>query len=139
MNNLILIRGVPGSGKSTTARKMKEKNPEYVHIEADMWFVRDGKYEFDATKLGQAHAWCQARTEAELRVGKTVIVSNTFTTIKELRPYFAITERVLGTCPVVHTCYGIFENIHGVPPEKVKQMRDRFVYDISELFYASSH
>lgn len=133
-NNLILIRGIPGAGKSTTARKMKEKNPEYVHIEADMFFMRDGVYVFDASKLGAAHAWCQARTEAELRAGKTVIVSNTFTTIKELRPYFAITERVLGTYPVVHTCNGVFENVHGVPPEKVKQMRDRFVSDISELF-----
>lgn len=133
-NNLLLVRGIPGSGKSTTARKMKEKNPEYVHIEADMFFMRDGVYMFDASKLGAAHAWCQARTEAELLAGKTVIVSNTFTTIKELRPYFEIAHRVLGTYPAVHTCHGEFENIHGVPPEKVKQMRDRFAYDISELF-----
>ena len=134
MNNLVLIRGIPGSGKSTTARKMKEKNPEYIHIEADMFFMRDGVYVFDASKLGAAHAWCQARTEAELRAGKTVIVSNTFTTIKELLPYFQIADRVLGTNPVVHTCHGEFENIHGVPPEKVNQMRDRFVLDISELY-----
>ena len=134
MNNLVLIRGIPGSGKSTTARKMKEKNPEYIHIEADMFFMRDGVYVFDASKLGAAHAWCQARTEAELRAGKTVIVSNTFTTIKELLPYFQIADRVLGTYPVVHTCHGEFENIHGVPPEKVNQMRDRFVLDISELY-----
>lgn len=133
-NNLVLIRGIPGSGKSTTARKMREKNPEYVHIEADMFFMRDGVYMFDASKLGAAHAWCQARTEAELRAGKTVIVSNTFTTIKELRPYFEIARRVLGTYPVVHTCHGKFENVHGVPPEKIKQMSDRFAHDISELF-----
>lgn len=113
---------------------MKEKNPEYVHIEADMFFMRDGEYVFDASKLGAAHAWCQTRTEAELRAGKTVIVSNTFTTIKELRPYFQIADRVLGTYPVVHTCNGVFENVHGVPPEKVKQMRDRFVSDISEFY-----
>ena len=133
-NNLIIIRGVPGSGKSTTARKMKEKNPAYIHIEADMFFMRDGEYVFDASKLGAAHAWCQARTEAELRAGKTVIVSNTFTTIKELVPYFQIADRVLGIYPVVHTCNGVFENVHGVPPEKVKQMRDRFVSDISEFY-----
>ena len=113
---------------------MKEKNPEYIHIEADMFFMRDGVYEFNATRLGEAHAWCQARTEAELKLGRTVIVSNTFTTIKELRPYFEIARRVLGTYPVVHTCNGVFENVHGVPPEKVKQMRDRFVSNISEFY-----
>lgn len=133
-NNLVLIRGIPGAGKSTTARKMREKNPEYVHIEADMFFMRDGEYVFQPERLGEAHAWCQSRTEAELKLGRTVIVSNTFTTIKELRPYFEIARRVLGTYPVVHTCNGNYDNIHGVPPEKLQKMRDRFAYDISELF-----
>lgn len=138
MNKLILVRGVPGSGKSTYARSLLEKNSEYVHYEADMWFERDGKYEFDAKKLGLAHAWCQSQTEAALRAGKTVIVSNTFTTIKELVPYFNISKDVLGTYPVVHTCEGEFESIHDVPRDKIKQMRERFATDISELYDASS-
>ena len=133
-NNLVLIRGIPGSGKSTTARKMKEKNPEYVHIEADMFFMRYGEYRFQPERLREAHAWCQSYAEIELKLGRTVIVSNTFTTIKELRPYFEIARRVLGKYPVVHTCHGKFENVHGVPPEKIKQMSDRFAHDISELF-----
>ena len=138
MNKLILVRGIPGSGKSTYARSLLEKNSEYVHFEADMWFERNGKYEFDAKKLGQAHEWCRTQTEDALRAGKTVIVSNTFTTIKELVPYFKISHDVLGTPPAVHTCEGEFESIHDVPQHKIKQMRERFVSDISELYNAIS-
>lgn len=138
MNRLILVRGVPGSGKSTYARSLLERNIEYVHFEADMWFERNGKYEFDAKKLGQAHAWCRTQTEDALRAGKTVIVSNTFTTIKELVPYFNISKDVLGTNPYVYTCEGEYESIHDVPRDKIKQMRERFVTDISELYDASS-
>ena len=34
---LILVRGIPGSGKSTRAKMMQELNPALVHLEADMW------------------------------------------------------------------------------------------------------
>jgi Chromatin associated protein KTI12 len=48
---LVLIRGVPGSGKSTRARELQE----YLHFEADMYFIRDGAYTFDSDLLPAAH------------------------------------------------------------------------------------
>ena len=141
MAELILIRGIPGSGKSTLARELQKHfageygNVQYTsHFEADMFFVdKQGKYNFDVTKLNQAHNWCLEQTRAGLEHGDTVIVSNTFTTKKELKPYFELAME-FGIMPVVYLAQNQFTNVHSVPEEKLKAMRDRFQYDISELF-----
>ena len=44
---LILVRGVPGSGKSTFAAKVF---PGAFHVENDMFHVKDGEYRFDFNK-----------------------------------------------------------------------------------------
>jgi predicted kinase len=132
MARLILVRGLPGSGKSTMAEALCY-NPDWVHKEADMYFVREGEYQFDATKLGRAHAWCQEETRAALAMGMDVVVTNTFTTVKELRPYFDIAKQ-FGIVPTVLLAQNQFANVHNVPEETLKRMRDRFQYDIQELF-----
>jgi predicted kinase len=132
MARLILIRGIPGSGKSTLAKSMLSQ--EYgKHMEADMYFDREGEYKFDATKLGAAHGWCQAETAYYLDKGINVVVSNTFTTIKELKPYFEM-AKLRSITPEVILCQNQFGNIHNVPAESLKRMQDRFQYDIGELF-----
>ncbi len=141
MAELILVRGIPGSGKSTLARDLMNYylreygNIQYVnHFEADQYFVDEqGKYNFDAAKLNQAHNWCIEQTRECLEHGDTVIVSNTFTTKRELKPYFDM-AREFGIVPVVYLAQNQFKNVHGVPEEKLQKMRDRFQYDISELF-----
>lgn len=132
MVRLILIRGIPGSGKSTLAKSILSQ-VYGKHMEADMYFMREGEYQFDATKLGAAHTWCQSETRDFLMRDITVVVSNTFTTIKELKPYFAIAKE-LGIVPEVILCQNQFANVHNVPAESLKRMRDRFQYDIKELF-----
>lgn len=134
MANLILIRGVPGSGKSTLAKIICDGGyPGSVIFEADMFFVKAGQYNFDRTKLREAHAWCMEMTVAALERDLTAIVSNTFTTSKELKPYFEIAKR-FGITPTVHLCQNDWGSIHGVPPDTMEAMRSRFQYDISHLF-----
>jgi hypothetical protein len=50
---LILLRGLPGSGKSTLAREIAGKNG--VICSTDDFFYNDGRYIFDASKLGEYH------------------------------------------------------------------------------------
>ncbi len=135
MTTLTLIRGIPGSGKSTLASQLVVAQGHAVtkHFEADMYFSRNGKYEFDATKLGAAHAWCQAETDDALFYKFNVIVSNTFTTIKELKPYFELAQKN-GAKVVVLLAQSNFKNIHDVPDEALQRMRDRFVYDLTPLY-----
>jgi predicted kinase len=130
---LVLVRGIPGSGKSTIA-KMISAGDDWLHYEADMYFVdKQGKYVWDASKIGEAHAWCKSATEQALKLENNVVVSNTFTTIKELRPYFELAKS-LSITPTVITANGSFNNVHNVPAETLGKMRNRFQHDISSLF-----
>lgn len=138
MAQLILIRGIPGSGKSTLAEQLLYSLGTFPkiarHYEADMYFVdENNEYNFDASKIRQAHEWCQEQTRESLKKDRVVIVSNTFTTIRELRPYFDIAKE-FALVPVVYLAQNQFNNVHGVPEDKLKQMRDRFCYDISSLY-----
>ena len=129
MVKLILIRGLPGSGKSTLAKQIQEGGL-LAHLEADMYFVNeDGQYIFDATQLYRAHQWCQQQTFAYLKTGLSVIVSNTFTTQKELQPYLDMATE-LGITPQVIICQGEFGSVHNVPEETLLKMKQRFQYDI---------
>jgi predicted kinase len=143
LTGLILVRGIPGSGKSTLAKILKdaldkESMPAAYHYEADMYFLDEqSNYNFDAERLVLAHGWCLRKTREALERGGTVIVSNTFTTIRELKPYFNLAKE-FGIVPVVYLAQNQFPNVHNVPAEKLEQMRNRFQYDIQELFEANN-
>jgi predicted kinase len=132
MSKLILIRGLPGSGKSTLAKSMRI-DENYVHLEADMYFMKNGEYVFNQNKLHSAHEWCQNKTDLHLSNHINVIVSNTFTTLNELRPYFEI-AKMYDIIPTVIYCQNQFESIHNVPEETIEKMKKRFVYDLTSLF-----
>ena len=123
MKELFLLRGLPGSGKSTLAKSLGGK-----HFEADMYFVRDGEYKFDVTKLKEAHEWCRSSVGGlMINEEPKLVVSNTFTQEWEMKPYFDL-ARNYGYR--VHSL--IVENRHGgvnehnVPEDKLEQMKNRF-------------
>lgn len=121
--DLILLRGLPGSGKSTMAKVLGG-----VHIEADMFFGRTGEYKFDPTKLKEAHAWCHGQTQqAMLDHEPLIVVSNTFTQEWEMRSYFGLARihsYQIHTLIVENRHGG--ENVHGCPKDKVDLMKERF-------------
>ena len=123
MKELILLRGLPGSGKSTLAKRICNQ-----HVEADMFFMQDGEYKFDASKLRQAHTWCQEKTETWMKMGYHICVSNTFTQEWEMEPYYKLAEQYgyrVHSLIVENRHGGI--NEHNVPEDKLIQMRNRFM------------
>lgn len=133
---LTLIRGLPGSGKSTLAKYLRDKHAS-VNIEADNYFLNDSnEYIFDKDKLHQAHKWCFGMAETLLELKHDVTVSNTFTTIKELKPYFELAKQ-FNIVPNVILCQGNFGSVHNVPEETLIKMKNRFVFDISKLYEQS--
>ena len=123
MKELFLLRGLPGSGKPTLAESLGGS-----HMEADKYFTYEGKYEFDVTKLKDAHDWCQNAVKVFMEnKSKRVVVSNTFTQEWEMLPYFDLAEkhgyRVYSLiCENRHG--GV--NEHGVPEDKLEIMKNRF-------------
>ena len=92
--NLYIIRGLPNSGKSTIA-KVLAPNHNYA---ADDWFdfrasleninYNDAFAKYGKTEIGQAHEECQRHVETCLRnKAGDCAVANTFTTMREMRPY----------------------------------------------------
>tara|TARA_R110000868_G_scaffold21698_1_gene90046 strand:+ start:1223 stop:1609 length:387 start_codon:yes stop_codon:yes gene_type:complete len=124
MKELFLLRGLPGSGKSTLAKSIGG-----VHKETDMYFMKDGEYQFDVTKLKDAHQWCQNSVETVMKgwVDSKVIVSNTFTQEWEMQPYYDLAEKHGYTVYslIVENRHGGV-NEHGVPEDKLKLMKNRF-------------
>ena len=122
MKTLILVRGLPGAGKSTFAKTLGG-----IHIEADHYFMKDGEYKFDASKLKQAHEYCRISAEGWMMEGYNIVVSNTFTTSKEMQPYYELAEKY-----GYQVCSLIVENrhgstsIHSVPDDTLDKMEKRF-------------
>jgi len=128
MKTLYIVRGVPGSGKSTFAKSIGG-----IHIEADQFFMENGKYNFDITKIKLAHKYCQNQTEAWMKTDGTqvnndkIVVSNTFTQEWEMEPYFKLAEKYgyRTFSLIVENRHGGV-NVHDVPEDKLELMKNRF-------------
>lgn len=122
MKTLFLLRGLPGAGKSTLADSLG-----IDYVEADMFFMQDGEYKFDGTKIKLAHEWCQDRVRKIMEYGMSVAVANTFTQEWEMEPYLEMAEefgyRVNSL--IVENRHGN-ESVHGVPAQAMDIMEKRF-------------
>jgi len=121
---LYIVRGVPGSGKTTFAKLLT------LNIfEADHYFYdTNGNYNFIPSEIKEAHKKCQQFVEYEMESGTPKIaVSNTFTQEWEMKPYFELAEKhgykVFSV--IVENRHGGV-NVHDCPEDKIELMRNRF-------------
>lgn len=120
-HRLTIFRGLPGSGKSTAARKLANKTGA-LHLEADMYHTRGGIYDWDRARLAHAHDWCLQVAREALAEGMDVIVANTFVTLKSFEPYAALADQYGAEVEVI-TCNGNFDSVHAVPYSTMERMR----------------
>jgi predicted kinase len=128
---LYIVRGIPGSGKSTFAKSICKP---WQHVETDMFFMKNGEYKFDASKLKVAHQWCKNKVQAMMRptpwnllFNRTIVVSNTFTQEWEMKTFLVLARRFRYKVytVIVENRHG-GKNLHGVPEDKLQIMKDRF-------------
>ena len=109
--NVIILRGVSGSGKTTFASMLARHNSGAVVVTADDYFTDSwGLYKFDASKLGAAHSQCYNRFNDALYNPSvnTIIVANTNTSPRDFKNYVDAAETYGAT-----VTYVVLENRHG--------------------------
>jgi predicted kinase len=125
MKELILLRGLPGSGKSSFAKLLGGNN-----YEADQYFIdqENGEYKFDSSKIKLAHGWCKLCVGHAMEDGlDRIVVSNTFTQEWEMEAYYKLAEQYgyrVYSLIVENRHEGI--NEHNVPEGTLKTMKKRF-------------
>ena len=137
---VVILSGVSGSGKSTYIRNIF-RNPFMVSAD-DFFLQEEGKYNFDPTKLGAAHASCFRRFINACSDGwPLIVVDNTNTTSEEIAPYVLGAEAFSYNVEIVtlilqHAQGGPWinmiercaqRNTHGVPPATVEKQHKRIM------------
>ena len=128
-----IVRGCPGSGKSTIARKIANlhslENKVAKIFETDNYFMENGEYKFNPSKLKENHAKCfndflDALNDRHVDV---VIVANTFTRKWEYVNY-SDAAKDSGYEVTMLIANGNYKNVHNVPDDVVQKMKNRFEY-----------
>ncbi|CAM5076329.1 unnamed protein product [Eretmochelys imbricata] len=137
---LLILRGLPGSGKTTLSRILLGQNRDGVVFSTDDYFRQQDGYTYNVAQLGDAHDWNQKRAKQAMEQGRSpVIIDNTNTQAWEMKPYV---ETALGKGYRVEfhepDTWWKFDpeelekrNKHGVPREKIAQMLERYEYQMS--------
>ncbi len=121
---LVLVRGHSGSGKSTFAASFVPFG--YKHFENDSFFVgEDGVYKFDFAFHQVAKDECVKKAVKALLVGESVIVSNTFTKIAEMDSLFSFAKE-LGIDIRIFEMENDFDNTHNVPESVIAEKKAAF-------------
>ena len=140
--DLILVRGVPGAGKTTFMH-------DYFDDAGTGWFSADdfmvdenGDYDYDPKRVAECHKMCQDAV-LEMYTGNedgdytdghwTIVVANTFCSEWEMEAYIKMHEQY-GNGGKIYTI--IVENRHGsksihdVPDDKIEMMKTKLMDSI---------
>lgn len=156
---VVIISGISGAGKSTWIKGQSWFDNANVHS-ADSFFMNDGAYKFDASKLGEAHGACMRDFIHGCHTGwraKEVggnmenpiveVVDNTNLSVEEIAPYYAVAKaygyKVELVTLWVDPSIAVLRNVHNVPIRTLERMYDNLMsrklprfWDLKESHYS---
>lgn len=131
---LYIVRGIPGSGKSSFAKELV--GDAHLVCEADNYHINKvtGHYEWEAANVPKGHEYCRNLVETYMKDSllndqfyRRIAVSNTFTQEWEMDSYFELARKygykVFSV--IVENRHG-GRNVHNVPDDILEKMRKRF-------------
>ena len=138
MKLVIIMHGISGSGKSTTAEKFIEKhskdnsNLTYAIHSTDNLFVEDGVYKFDHNKLSEYHELNQENFKSSLKNNiELVIVDNTNIFPEHWHPYVDVANSMEYRVqhfwmPIIDAETAFNRNIHDVPMHSIERQIENY-------------
>jgi len=137
---LIILRGLPGSGKTELANDLLKKNKNGQIFSVNDFFINDGKFKYDTSKAKEAHLWNQSRAENAMKEGCSLIIINNPNVRKwEARPYVEsgikygyIIEFIETNSVWKNDVYELSKrDVHNVPIEVIKKMKNQWEKDFT--------
>jgi len=126
---VIILRGLPGSGKSTYAKTLTG----FTIVSADLFpDLYDEHWSINFDKIGDAHDWCYSQFCMALKAGRSVCVDNTNISLFEIAPYRMEARRC--KAEISYRTFGkdipdeklAERTLHGVPISSIRAMRKRW-------------
>ena len=129
MKSLILLRGLPGSGKTTLAKELSESG-KYPVFSVDDYFTdsQTGEYKFEFEKNHLAYKQCEENTrQCMINDLDKIFIDNAFTLEWELEPYFKLASELnykIFVVTVENRHKG--KNIHDISDEQIQKMAQKY-------------
>lgn len=128
MNSLILLRGLPGSGKTTLAKELSENGKHPVFSVDDFFTLSNGDYNFEFDKNHLAYKQCEENTKASMHKGVSkIFIDNVFSLEWELEPYLKLASEFnyrIFVLTVENRHKG--HNIHQISDEQIQKMAQKY-------------
>ena len=145
---LVVLRGLPGSGKTTFAKNLLDDSMEITlsgltRCSADDYFLRpDGTYDWNPKYLKNAHEYCFKQVEEAMSLDNMswlgpcdlIVLDNTNIVRSHYKKYLDLAEQMNYTA--VEVIVGSFDddfirqcaerNTHGVSLETIEKMAKKF-------------